>query len=249
MASIKEILAAKAAAGKGTAVLLANTLPGDTEKQANPESQKDIAVTEDKPTAPKEEKSQDIVNAEVAVAQPPKPLTFAEKMALKKQQDLAKASAQAVANTTAVTTVPPVQMTESTTTIDNGKSTIPEADAKELAQAAMPVTEQPSMEGVSAEDAQAYEDIRVKIDTLTTLDGEPLENAMSDLKKALLKNPNATNLMQDQDIGQLVIALRKITGEAIAEAAKDGRKTRVKASKVQVDLTDPTVVAGIMDQL
>ena len=96
--------------------------------------------------------------------------------------------------------------------------------------------------------AQAYADIRERIDRLNQLADMDLENAMKELKKALMANPAAVSLMEDSDIGQLVIALRKITGEAIAEAAKDNKPGRKPKNK-QIDLTDPAVVAAVIDEL
>lgn len=230
--TLQEIMAAKAAAKKTNST----TITSDTSTTATEEA----SIAKEEPVV--EEKK------EVAVAQLPKPMTFAEKMALKKNQSIVQDAA-------AQTGLPPAIVTSTTSgiiTIPETKKEetkiIPEEDHSELIKATLPAVTQAPAPDHSDEDAQAYADIKDRIDKLTELAGEPLENAMSDLKKALLKNPNATNLMQDQDIGQLVIALRKITGEAIAEAAKDGRKTKVKA-KQNIDLTDAAVVAAIMDEL
>lgn len=254
MATLQEIMAAKAAAKKASTVAAPSVLPVDSNgtKPTEPQPESNPPIKEDKPVASQEEKSEAKVE-EVAIVQPPKPLSFAEKMALKKQEqqktaEIAIASAKAVENATAVTTVNPAKTESPTNTTGNGVVITPE-DHAEVIKATLPAIQQQELEQIPIEDQQAYADIKAKVDSLTTLEGEGLENAMSDLKKALMKNPNAVNLMQDQDIGQMVIALRKITGEAIAEAAKDGRKTKVKASKVAVDLTDPAVVANIMDQL
>ena len=75
---------------------------------------------------------------------------------------------------------------------------------------------------------QVAADIRLKITELVDLDDEDLKDAMQDLKKALLDNPDAVALMLPVDIGEMVKALRRITGEAILSATKKPAK---KASK------------------
>jgi hypothetical protein len=113
----------------------------------------------------------------------------------------------------------------------------------------MPAPDKISPENsVDPQIVQAYADIRERIDRLNELADMNLENAMKELKKALMANPAAVSLMEDSDIGQLVIALRKITGEAIAEAAKDNKPGRKPKNK-QIDLTDPAVVAAVIDEL
>lgn len=67
---------------------------------------------------------------------------------------------------------------------------------------------------------QAYADILPRINELASLDSEKLEGAMKDLKGALLQNPSAAELMLPEDIGAMVSALRKLTGQTIVEAAK-----------------------------
>ena len=74
---------------------------------------------------------------------------------------------------------------------------------------------------------QAYSDIKARLDAIVSLSEENLKTAMQDLKKALMQNPNAISLMLPSDIGQMVIALRKMTGVEIAKA-----ETTAKAGKV-----------------
>lgn len=210
MATLQEILAAKKAGQKPSA-----------------------EVMETKTEPVKEE-----VKVEAPVAEVPKPLTFQEKMALKKQEEKNATTSSSASPVIAK----PVSIAEPKQ--ESPSIVVSEADKVEANKAALPTTEQPE---VSDQDKQAYVDIKSRIDTLNSLSGEPLESAMSELKKALMKNPQACSLLEDTDIGQLVIALRKITGEAIAEAAKDGRKTKVKAK--QVDLSNPEEVAAVLAEL
>lgn len=88
-------------------------------------------------------------------------------------------------------------------------------------------------DGTSDDAAQSYVDIKLRIDELVELSEEPLVQAMSELKKALMKNPAAVSLMLDSDIGQMVIALRKMTHVATVEASKPAKEKKApKASKV-----------------
>jgi len=220
MPTMAEILAAKRAAS--------SSLP-DTKTQA-------IAAVQ-----PVEENKE----AEVPKQESPKPLSFAEKMALKKMEEAKK--------------------TENGTITGSGTNTIPNEVPK--ASAPVPSVSQ-SVEGAApirvsgdttttsdvsnrAEDnpevAQAYADIKVKIERLAEASDTDLKNAMKELKAALMKNPAAVSLMEDTDIGQMVIALRKITGEALVEAAKEKKAGR--KPKEQIDLSDASKVAAIFDEL
>lgn len=68
---------------------------------------------------------------------------------------------------------------------------------------------------------QTVADMQVRIHELASLSGENLEGAMKELKKALMENPEACELMLPQDIGLMVAALRSITkSHAISEANK-----------------------------
>lgn len=73
-------------------------------------------------------------------------------------------------------------------------------------------------------------DILQKISELNTMSGEELPDAMKQLKRALMENPDAVALMRDEDIGEMVAALRRITGQEIvaAPAKKSGGKAKAK---------------------
>jgi hypothetical protein len=237
MASFKEMLANK---NKAVGV---ETLVRDNSQAV------DVAVKE-LPSVKEEPKQ------EVAATQPPKPLTFAEKMALKKAETQGKTPS---ASTTPTPVTAQIAEPKSTSAENGIVSSLPiqtdpneilrtgvvdpsmGKDAERLAAIANPAsikgTIEEALENTAAnnspETAQAYADISEKINSFEALaDGPPLEGAMKELKEALMKNPNAVSLMLDTDYGKMVIALRRITKEAIIEATKEkasGRKPKTKA--------------------
>lgn len=79
---------------------------------------------------------------------------------------------------------------------------------------------------------QAYADLLPRIQALEALGGEDLPKEMGLLKGALMQNPEACALMLPQDMGMLVAALRRVTGEAIATAAAKPKKGAAKSSKI-----------------
>lgn len=90
-----------------------------------------------------------------------------------------------------------------------------------------------------SEDAQAYADIKDRIQQLIDLSGEDLSSAMVDLKGALKHNPNACALMLPEDIGGIVSALQRITGKYLQEKAKQSTgKASKKASDKLPTLSD-----------
>lgn len=193
---IKEILAAKAAA----AAAAASAAP--VEKKEEPVVSVVNAMVE--PAAPKAEEK--------------KPLTFAEKMALKRAQ-------QAAAPTPAPTVVSPISLPE--------LSEKEEEEKKEEAEDYIDPANLPSDPAV----ANAFIDIVRKARRLRTLMGDALENGMKDLKKALKENPAACELMLDEDLGRMVVALRRMKGEQLAEAtsgkkATGGKKNTAKETKL-----------------
>lgn len=76
---------------------------------------------------------------------------------------------------------------------------------------------------------QAYADVLPRIDALAALSGEALDKEMGILKRALIENPDACSLMLPKDIGKMVEALRRITGQALSDAVakpKGGKKQK-----------------------
>jgi hypothetical protein len=155
-----------------------------------------------------------------------KPLSFAEKMALRRSQsESTSISATAIA--------PTVKNSE--------KNSSPIADAKIpeavvigiVSHVAEEEDHESEVEAASPEDQQAYYDIKAKINLLSDMSEANLPGAMKELKTALLKNPQACYLILPQDIGQMVIALRAMKNEAVVEASSGKEKgpKKAKASK------------------
>lgn len=181
MPSLKEILAAKKAAAQ------------QAEEQSKPEqlaaSVSSIVATEPEPVAEQPE-------------QPQKPLTFAEKLALKKQG------------------------------IQIAQTAPPPAPPK-----AVEVHIDPDSIPSDPVEAQAYVDIKTRIANLEAVFDDDLRNAMRELKEALKKNPAASEILLDSDVGKMVTALRRMTHVEIVAAktpGKPGRKSSPKAKDVQL---------------
>lgn len=91
-----------------------------------------------------------------------------------------------------------------------------------------------------------YQDIKPRIEALVSLADDDLKGAMKILKEAIMQNPSACELLLDQELGELTKAVRRMTGQSIVDAKKE--KKEKKASK-QIDLTDPTVMQAVLDEL
>lgn len=169
---------------------------------------------------------------------PQKPMSFAEKMALKKKQ------AEAAVSTPAPAPTP----SSALAALDIEDTIVQEAPTVTLSPDQLSVIQ----EEEDSELAQAYSDLALTINKLKyTDDGDDLTNAMTELKKALKKNPSASMLLLDTDIGQMTLALRRYTGLAISDAkeskekAKPGRKP-AKASNVPLT---PEQIAAALDDM
>ena len=79
---------------------------------------------------------------------------------------------------------------------------------------------------------QAYADLLPRIQALEAMGGEDLSKEMGLLKGALMQNPEACSLMLPKDMGMLVAALRRVTGESLATAAAKPKKGAAKAPKI-----------------
>lgn len=207
---LKEILAAKKAAADAAAKAAQPTTTepsNENDTDSKPSIQQEVLAT---PVSPLDH-GEPATDEAVVSKEPVKELTFAEKLALKRQ---GTSAAQAV----------------------------PQTPAKSIG----PVVIDPDMIPENAEDAQAYVDIKTKIHNLEAMFDDDLKNAMSDLKQALKKNPNATELMLDADVGKMVTALRRMTHVAQVEAttkAKPGRKKSEPKAK-DVPLTKEQIEAA-----
>lgn len=250
MPSIQEILAAKKAKEQG----IEPVAPKAT----------DVVDVEVKEVVQTSAPVSEAVKQEEPAVVPKKPLSFQEMMALKKAA--AEASKEVLKSSTAEDKITQDEPAQAVSPLADAPAPTPakadigtpipsiaqHVDAEAalrtgVTQAAL----DPNMPTVSDVDdvtLQAHQDIVNKIRILNEKSGDDLVNAMKELKAALMKNPAAVSLMEDSDIGQMVIALRKITGEAVIEAAKDKTPGRKKAPKM-IDLSDPTAVAGVLDEL
>lgn len=94
------------------------------------------------------------------------------------------------------------------------------------------------------------DDIRSKISQLAqTADGEPLRNAMQDLKIALRANPEACNLLMPEEIGEMVKHLYKITNTAVLlEKSKAvGKNDKLSQKKINEMLMNPETLKNLAD--
>lgn len=86
-------------------------------------------------------------------------------------------------------------------------------------------------------EAQAYTDIALKINSLKySATGDDLTKAMNTLTAALHKNPSASMLLLDPDIGQMTLAIRRLVGDELEEAKVGKKEKKTKAAK-QIELT------------
>lgn len=96
------------------------------------------------------------------------------------------------------------------------------------AMAAEEAKHQTLLEEADPADRTAYSDILDHLNTLAEASGEDLVQGMSILKKALHQNANACLLMRDQDVGQMVIALRRMTATELVDAKADATEKKEK---------------------
>ena len=211
---IKEILAAKAAAAAAAAA--------PVEKKEDPIVSVVNAMVAEIPQQ---------LEAPAPVEAPAKPLTFAEKMALKRAQ-------QATAPAPAPTVVSPISLPELSETSEKE-----EEEKKEEAEDYIDPANLPSDPAV----ANAFIDIVRKARKLRTLMGDALENGMKDLKKALKENPAACELMLDEDLGRMVVALRRMKGEQLAEATSGKKATGKKNTAKETKLTREEIEAAMAE--
>ena len=134
----------------------------------------------------------------VEKAEPQKPLTFAEKLALKRAQAEAKEAPKP-----ATASSPMLDIEEAVAEVKKEEEDIfidPDTLPDDPAQAA------------------AFIDIKRRVAKLKNIMGDDLPAAMAQLKKSLKENPAACELMLDEDLGMMVVALRickVISGQAM----------------------------------
>lgn len=172
-----------------------------------------------------------------------KPLTFAEKMALKKQQATAQeAPAPAPAPAPAVS---PIAATEEIVA-EKPAAPLSFADKlraqKEAVKAAQTVVQEkteidPERIPADPDEAQSFVDIVTKINDLKSLMEDDLKEGMSALKAAIKKNPSAADLLLDEELGLMVVALRRMRGITITEATKEKKPGAKKPKAKEVALS------------
>jgi hypothetical protein len=87
-------------------------------------------------------------------------------------------------------------------------------------------------------------EISTRIKMLCDMSDADLKTEMQSLKAAIMQNPAATSLLLPEDIGQMVAALRRITGFAIQQAttkpkkAAKPRNTPMSAEQLAAALDD-----------
>jgi hypothetical protein len=94
---------------------------------------------------------------------------------------------------------------------------------------------------------QIASEISARIKALENMAGDGLKNEMQGLKKAILDNPAACFLLHEEDIGSMITALRKITGQAITTATATKTKTAANPTK-QKKLSAEELAAALDDE-
>lgn len=205
-------------------------------------------------------------------AQPAKPLTFAEKLALKRAAESAipvpnmPSQAPAVAvSQPAEQKVSPIAATEPEPEAPVDTSKMSFAEKLALKKASIGAVQQgpaaqkqavstrefsidPERLPEDSEVAQALMDISKRIFDLEELMDEDLSRSMSELKDALRKNPAASELILDEDVGKMVSSLRRMRHLSTVGKEKKpaGSKTKPKAKEVALT---PEQLAQAWDEL
>lgn len=223
---LAEILAKKKAAAETAAPSQTSTV-----QQAAP-------AEEQKPV---EEKTQ-AAAAPAVVSE--KPLTFAEKMALKKQQAAAQeAPTPAVSPIAAMEEKPaaaaPVQTAAPSAPLSFADKLRAQKEAVKAAQTVVQEKTEIDPERIPADpdEAQSFVDIVTKINDLKSLMEDDLKEGMSALKAAIKKNPSAADLLLDEELGLMVVALRRMRGITITEATKEKKPGAKKPKAKEVALS------------
>lgn len=158
-----------------------------------------------------------------------KPLTFAEKLALRRKQE---------AEARAKTEAPPPPAAN------------PLAILEEPQEAEVKAPKEQREVKILTEDAEAqqqYANLREKIDALEDRAGEDLKNSMTILKKALMENPAACELMLDEDIGEMVKALRRITMQDVIEVKESGSGRKKPKASTMAPMTPEMFAKGLAE--
>lgn len=180
------------------------------------------------------------IKAEPVLAEPKKVLSFAEVLAQKKAaaSRVVVASSDAAPATARVFDLPQTIEAEEKKIVEKRVVAVPpKALAPTFMQKLIPAAAtQADAEDLAREEylnaptdvQDGYRDIKHKVYALAEYDDSALEEPMSQLKKALLANPNACLLMLDEDIGKMTIALRRLVQESLVEVVKEKKVPKDK---------------------
>lgn len=156
--------------------------------------------------------------------------TLAEKIAAKKAAEAAAKEAVGVAVASVVAEVKESLAAIGAPIEEAIKAEAPSAEVIPLQTIATAIAEAPKQSVPTPQEDRSNNDLLSRIDELEKLSGEDLTNAMKELKAALMKNPAAVEVMLPEDIGCMVTALRRMTGqEIVAATEKKGKKEKPKA--------------------
>jgi len=93
---------------------------------------------------------------------------------------------------------------------------------------------------------EAASELSVRINQLNAMSDADLKIEMQELKTAIKENPAACSLLLPEDIGQMVAALRRVTGFAIQQAIS--KPTKRGTSKAKTQLTPEQLAAALDDE-
>ena len=174
----------------------------------------------------------------IAVAE--KPMSFAEKLAAKRALSAQAEQKPPEVPTPAKVYELPVEPAEAVAPVEKEKKAFVVAGNKvaptfmqKLIPAAAIQADTEDLEREEYKQAppevqDGYRDIKSRVHALADYDDSALEEPMSQLKKALLANPNACLLMLDEDIGKMTIALRRLVQESLVEVTKEKKEAKSK---------------------
>lgn len=94
---------------------------------------------------------------------------------------------------------------------------------------------------------QVVSEIKTRIRSLADLSGIDLKNEMGELKTAIKENPQACLLLLPEDIGEMVVQLRRIVGTALAVASSKTREKKPKEAGVGKKMTAAELAAALDD--
>lgn len=91
-------------------------------------------------------------------------------------------------------------------------------------------------------------EITQRIQLLEGMSMDNLKGEMSELKKAILENPQACMLLLDEDVGKMVTAIRQITGLAIQTAASKKKEAKSGGAPKARKLTAEELAAALENE-